>query len=258
MRLLCPWASPVKNTGVGCHFLLQGIFTTPISCIGGWILYHWATFSSVAQSCPTPWDPMDGSASGLLVHHQLPEFTQTHVHWFSDAIQPSHPLSSLFLLPSIFLISRSFPMSQFFQSGGQSIVASASASVFPMIRTATLVTTTLCFMDSWEGLGVVGKKPPERKFKIMQILPICGSVTEWSEWEACNSCWPMQRLCKRTEIGLVNLQCKQSTFGAMRKKEKDRKTDERILGKVNLPGWRKAEKKEQRDTVWLMWNSQSP
>ena len=81
----------------------------------------------------------------------------------------------------------------------------------------------------------------------MQILPVCGSVTDWSEWEACNSCWPMQRLCKRTETGLVNLQCKQSTFGAVRKKEKeDRKTDERILGKVNLPGWRKAEKKEQR------------
>ena len=78
----------------GLPFLLQGIFTTPVSWTGGWILYHWATFSSVAQSCPTPWDPMDGSMSGLPVHHQLPEFTQTHVHWFSDAIQPSHPLSS--------------------------------------------------------------------------------------------------------------------------------------------------------------------
>ena len=51
-------------------------------------------FSSVAQSCLTLCDPMDWSTPGLPVHHQLPEFAQTHVHWVSDAIQPSHPLSS--------------------------------------------------------------------------------------------------------------------------------------------------------------------
>ena len=51
-------------------------------------------FSSVAQSCPTLCDPMDFSTPGLPVHHQLLEFTQTHVHWVGDAIQPSHPLSS--------------------------------------------------------------------------------------------------------------------------------------------------------------------
>ena len=51
-------------------------------------------FSSVAQSCPTLCNPMNRSTSGLPVHHQLPEFTQTHGHWVSDAIQPSHPLSS--------------------------------------------------------------------------------------------------------------------------------------------------------------------
>ena len=49
---------------------------------------------SVAQSCPTLFDPMNRSTPGLPVHHQLPEFTQTHVHGVSDAIQPSHPLSS--------------------------------------------------------------------------------------------------------------------------------------------------------------------
>ena len=75
-----------------------------ISRIGRWILYHWASrealpyisvhFSSVAQSCPTLCDPMNRSTPGLPVHHQLPEFTQTHVHRVSDAIQPSHPLSS--------------------------------------------------------------------------------------------------------------------------------------------------------------------
>ena len=51
-------------------------------------------FSSVAQSCPTLCDPMNRSTPGLPVHHQLLEFTETHVHRLSDAIQPSHPLSS--------------------------------------------------------------------------------------------------------------------------------------------------------------------
>ena len=51
-------------------------------------------FSSVSQSCPTLCDPMNRSMPGLPVHHQLPECTQTHVHWVRDAIQPSHPLSS--------------------------------------------------------------------------------------------------------------------------------------------------------------------
>ena len=50
--------------------------------------------SSVAQSCPTLCDPMNHSTPGLPVHHQLPEFTQIHVHRVSDAIQSSHPLLS--------------------------------------------------------------------------------------------------------------------------------------------------------------------
>ena len=50
-------------------------------------------FSSVAQLCPTLCNLMDCSTPGLPIHHQLPEFTQTHVHWVSDAVQPSHPLS---------------------------------------------------------------------------------------------------------------------------------------------------------------------
>ena len=51
-------------------------------------------FSPVTQSCPTVWDPMNRSTPGLPVHHQLQEFTQTHIHHVGDAIQPSHPLSS--------------------------------------------------------------------------------------------------------------------------------------------------------------------
>ena len=64
-----------------------------------WLIH--VQFSSVAQSCPTLCDPMNCSTPGHPVHHQLPEFTQTHVHQVGDAIQPSHPLSSLFLLPPI-------------------------------------------------------------------------------------------------------------------------------------------------------------
>ena len=61
-------------------------------------------FSSVSQLCPTLCDPMDYSTPGLPVHHQLPEFTQTHVHWVSYAIQLSHPLS--FPSPPTFSLSQ--------------------------------------------------------------------------------------------------------------------------------------------------------
>ena len=57
--------------------------------------------SSVPQSCLTLYNPMNHSTPGLPVYHQLPEFTQTHVHWVGDAMQPSHPLSSPSPLPPI-------------------------------------------------------------------------------------------------------------------------------------------------------------
>ena len=88
---------------------------------------------SVAQSCPTLCDHMDCSMSGFPALHHLPELAQTHVHWVSDAIQPSHPLS--FPSPLAFNLSHHqgfFLTSQLFASGGQSIEASASASVLPM------------------------------------------------------------------------------------------------------------------------------
>ena len=113
-RLLCPQDCPGKNTGVGCHTLLQEFFLTQRSNLYLLCLLHWQVgslplvppemyfycmfssvqFSSVAQSCPTLCDPTDYSMPGLPVHHQLPEFTQTHVHRVGDAIQPLHPLSS--------------------------------------------------------------------------------------------------------------------------------------------------------------------
>ena len=90
-------------------------------------------FSSVIQPCLTLWDPMDCSMPGFLVHHQLPELAQTHVHQVGDVLQPSHPLSSVPFSSRLqsFPAAGSFQMSQFFTSGGQSIGVSASASVLP-------------------------------------------------------------------------------------------------------------------------------
>ena len=88
-------------------------------------------FSSVAQSRLTLCNPMNHSTPVLPGHHQLPEFTQTHVHRVSDAIQPSHPLlspSSPAPNPSQ---HQSFPMSQLLALGGQSTGASALASFLP-------------------------------------------------------------------------------------------------------------------------------
>ena len=89
-------------------------------------------FRSVAQLCLTLCNPVDCSNQGLPVHHQLPELTQTHVHWFSDAIQPSHPVVPFSSCLQSFLASRSFQVSQLFASGGQSIGVPASASVRPV------------------------------------------------------------------------------------------------------------------------------
>ena len=98
-------------------------------------------FSSVAQLCLTLCDPMNYSTPGLPVHHQLPEFTQTHVHRVGDDIQPSHPLSS----PSPAFNpsqNQSFIMSQVFPLGGQS--TGASASVLPIN------------IQDWFSLGLTG------------------------------------------------------------------------------------------------------
>ena len=85
-------------------------------------------FSSVAQSCPTLWDPTDCSTPGFPVLHHLMKFAQTHVHWVGDAIQPSHPsvVSFSSCLQSS-AASGSFQMRQLFTSGGQRTGASASA-----------------------------------------------------------------------------------------------------------------------------------
>ena len=106
---LTPWLgrSPGEGNGNPLQLLLPGKFHGQKS-LGGYspwdpkesdtteqLTLHYTTlFRSVAQSCPTLCEPMNRSTPGLPVHHQLPEFTQTHGHRVSNAIQPSHPLSS--------------------------------------------------------------------------------------------------------------------------------------------------------------------
>ena len=99
----------------------------------------------VAQSCLTLCNPMDCSTTGFPVLHHLLEFAQSHVHWVSDAIQPSHPLSSP--SPPAFNLSQHqdlFLIREPFASGGQSIGASASASVL------------LMNIQDWFPLGLTG------------------------------------------------------------------------------------------------------
>ena len=101
----------------------------------------------MAQSCLTLCDPMDCSVPGFPVYHQLPEFTQTHVHWIGDAIQPSHPSVVPFSshLQS-FPASGSFQMSQFFVSGGQSI-KSFSFSISPSKEYSGLISFRMNWLD---------------------------------------------------------------------------------------------------------------
>ena len=129
--LLCMFADLKLSISPGdyefslLHFTFQSDFICSLSSNIS------VQFSSVAQSCPTLWDPMNRSTPGLPVHHQLPGFTQAHIHRVRDAIQPSHPWSSPSppaLKPSQ---HQSFTMSQLFAWGGQSIGVSALASFLP-------------------------------------------------------------------------------------------------------------------------------
>ena len=118
----CPCKAPLPvNTGVlpKCHS-----YHTVLSL---------DQFSSVAQSHPTLCPPMNRSTPGLPVYHQLPESTQNHVHWVSDAIQPSHPLSSP--PPPALNLSQHQGLFQWVSSSHQvakGLGVSASASVLPV------------------------------------------------------------------------------------------------------------------------------
>ena len=114
-----------------------------------YLVHSYTGSISSVQSLSRVWlcDPMNCITPGLPVPHQLPESTQTHVHWVSDAIQLSHPLVIAFssCLQS-FPASGSFQMSQLFASGSQSIGVSASTSVLP-VNTQGLISFRMDWLD---------------------------------------------------------------------------------------------------------------
>ena len=135
------------------------------------LIDHYIQFSSVAQSCLTPCDPMDRSTPGLPVHHQLPELAQTYVHRVSDAIQSSHPLLVSFSshLQS-FPVSGSFQMSQFFASSGQRI--GASASVLPMNIYSGLISFKMDWLDLLAVQGTLTESSQTPQFKSINSLAL--------------------------------------------------------------------------------------
>ena len=146
-------------------------------------------FSSVTQSCPTLCHPMNCSMPGLPVHHQTPESTQTHVHWVSDAIQPSHPRHPLLLLPSIFPASGSFQISQVFTSGGRSIGVSASVSVLPMN------------IQDWSPLGCTGLISVQRTLKsLLQHHGLKASIFQCSAFFIVQLSQPYMTTGKTTAL----------------------------------------------------------
>ena len=124
-------------------------------------------FISVPHSCPILCDSMNRSMPGLPVHHQLPEFTQTHVHWVGDAIQPSHPLS--FPSPPALSLSQHQSLFKRVSSGGQNIGVSASTSVLPM-------NTQDWFPLGWTGWISLQSKWRSRVFSNTKFKSISSSV----------------------------------------------------------------------------------
>ena len=128
-------------------------FLVPMNWYGIIPLKTRIQFSSVPQLCPTLCYPMDCSMSGLPVHHQLPEFTQTHVHWVGDAIQPSHPLLSPSPLP--FNVSQHQSLFQWVSSSHQvAKVLSFSFSISPSSQYSGLISSRMDWLDLLEVQGI--------------------------------------------------------------------------------------------------------
>ena len=124
-------------------------------------------FNSAAQLHLILCKPMNGSTPGFLVHHQLLELAQTHVHWVVDTVQLSVAPSS-FCLQS-FSASKSFPLSQFFTSGGQNIGVSASASS-PSNECSGLISFRMDWLDLLTVQSLVHSIAQKHQFSSIQLL----------------------------------------------------------------------------------------
>ena len=128
-------------------------------------------FSSVPQSCLTLYNPMNWSIPGLPVHCQLLEFTQTHVHWVSDSIQPSHPCPLLFL-PSIFPRIRVFSK--------ESVLCIRWPKYLSSWACSSLFSPPFCFST---GL-----------FTPLFTCPIHCKPGHEENWDTCRICQPLSQL----------------------------------------------------------------
>ena len=133
--------------------------------------------SSVSQSCPTLCDPINCSTSGLPVHHQLPEFTQSHVHWVGDAIQPSHLLSSPSPPPSTFPSIRVFSNESTFHMRWPKYW-SFSFSISPSSEYSGLISFTMDWFDLLAVLGTQESSPtPQFKSISSSVLSfLCSPI----------------------------------------------------------------------------------
>ena len=139
----------------------------------GSLVAYYTMWSSLlfTQSCLTLCDPTDCTTPGFPILHHLPKFVQTHVHWVSDAIQPSRPLSSP--SPPAFPALGSFLMSQLFPTGGQN--TGASASVLPM-------NIQDWFPLGWTGLISLQSKELSRVFSSTTVQKHQFISTQSSLW----------------------------------------------------------------------------
>ena len=130
-------------------------------------------FSSVAQSCPTLYDPMDCSIPGFPVHHQLPEPTQTHVHHVSDGIQSSHPLSSP--SPPTFNLSQHQGLFQWVGSSYQVDHIGFSFSISPSNEYSGPISFSMDWLDLFAVQGTLlqhQESSPTPQFKSINSLAL--------------------------------------------------------------------------------------
>ena len=159
-------------------------------------------FSSVAQLCLTLCNPMNCSMPGFSVHHYLPEFAQTHVHWVSDTIQPSHPLLPTSpLAPDFSQHQVFFSVSQLFASLGQIIGASASASVLPMnIQDWLPLGLTGLISLLTKGLSRVLSSTTFQKCQFFSVQPSLWSKSHIHNDCSKNNSFDCTDLCRQSDV----------------------------------------------------------
>ena len=143
-----------------------------------WYEQWWVQLNSVTQSCPTVCNPVKRSMPGLPVHHQLPEYTQTHIHWVSDAIQPSHlpsspfpPALNLSLLPS------TFPSIKVFSNNSALHIRwpkywSFSFNISPSNEHPRLISFRMDWLDLIAVHGTSQESSPTSQFKSINSLAL--------------------------------------------------------------------------------------